>query len=62
MEIGEPPHIHVIKDDKQLKVWLADLRVARNAGFAAHEINDILRVVAQHKQSFVETWNDYFGD
>lgn len=24
-EVGEPPHIHVLKDDKQLKVWLKDL-------------------------------------
>jgi hypothetical protein len=22
MEPGEPPHIHVLKDGKQLKVWL----------------------------------------
>ena len=36
-EIGEPPHIHVLKDGRQLKIWLSDLRVARNVGFAAHE-------------------------
>jgi hypothetical protein len=23
MEVGEPPHIHVLKDAKQLKVWLS---------------------------------------
>jgi hypothetical protein len=42
-EIGEPAHIHVLKDGKQLKIWLKDMRVARNAGFAIHEVNDILR-------------------
>lgn len=36
-EVGEPPHIHVLKDNKQLKIWLADMRIAKNVGFAAHE-------------------------
>jgi hypothetical protein len=61
MEPGEPPHIHVLKDGKQLKVWLADLRVARNAGFAQHEVNGILSVIAGHRQEFTEAWHDYFG-
>ncbi|ODS53378.1 MAG: hypothetical protein ABS40_17145 [Agrobacterium sp. SCN 61-19] len=60
-EIGEPPHIHVLKDGKQLKVWLRDLGVPRNAGFAAHEVNAILKVVAEHRQGFEEAWNDHFG-
>ncbi|MCO6187204.1 DUF4160 domain-containing protein [Rhizobium sp. L1K21] len=60
-EIGEPPHVHVLKDKKQLKVWLSDLRVARNAGFAAHEVNAILAVIAENRAQFLETWNDYFG-
>lgn len=60
-EIGEPPHIHVLKDGKQLKVWLRDLGVARNAGFAAHEVIAILKVVAEHRQGFEEAWNDHFG-
>lgn len=60
-EIGEPPHVHVLKDGKQLKVWLSDLRVARVAGFSAHEVNDILRVIAEHRQTFLEAWHDHFG-
>ena len=45
-------HIHVLKDAKQLKVWLAEnffIRVARNVGFATHEVNDILGVVAENR-------------
>ncbi len=61
-EIGEPPHIHVLKDNKQLKVWLEDLEVARNVRFADHEINDILKVIKEHRAEFVRTWNDYFGN
>lgn len=60
-EIGEPPHIHVLRDGRQLKIWLADMRVARNVGFAPHEVNDILRVAAEQRSAFLEAWNDYFG-
>lgn len=61
-EIGEPPHIHVLKDAKQLKVWLRELRVARNAGFGDHEINAIMKIVAANQVQFLEAWNDHFGD
>lgn len=60
-EVGEPPHIHVLKDNRQLKIWLADMRVARNVGFAQHEVNEIVRVAAANGQRFMEAWNDYFG-
>lgn len=60
-EIGEPPHIHVLKDRKQLKIWLRDLTVARNVGFAAHEVGAIVRVVAENRNAFLEAWNGYFG-
>ena len=60
-EIGEPPHIHVLKDRKQLKVWLHDLQVSRNVGFAAHEVNAIVNVAGENRRAFLEAWNDYFG-
>lgn len=61
-ETGEPPHIHVLKDGKQLKVWLRECSVARNAGFAPHEVNAILKVTADHRDEFEEAWHGYFGD
>lgn len=60
-EIGEPPHVHILKDRKQLKVWLSDMRVAKNVGFAAHEVNAILAVVKENRTTFQEAWDDYFG-
>jgi len=61
-EIGEPPHIHVLRDGKQLKIWLSDLRVARNVGFASHEIGDIVAVASENRELLLEAWNDYFGN
>jgi hypothetical protein len=37
-ERREPPHVHVWADDKEAKLWLADCSVARNKGFAEHEL------------------------
>lgn len=60
-EIGEPPHIHVLHDARQLKIWLVDMRVARNVGFAPHEVNAILKIAEEQRSAFLEAWNDYFG-
>ncbi len=61
-EPGEPPHVHVLKNDKQLKVWLGNIAVARNVRFAAHEVTAILKVVKVHKNEFTRAWNDHFGN
>ncbi len=61
-EIGEPPHIHILKNRRQLKIWLSDLRVARNVGFADHEIGDIVAIAAVNRDLMLEAWNDYFGN
>ena len=29
----EPPHVHVLKDGKEAKVWLRDLAIAFNRGY-----------------------------
>jgi hypothetical protein len=38
----EPAHIHVRAGDKEVKIWIHDLAVAVNMGFAAHEVGDIM--------------------
>ncbi len=61
-EVGEPPHVHVLKDRKQLEIWLRDLEVARNVGFARHEVSAIVRIVEREREQFLEAWHDYFGN
>lgn len=57
----EPPHVHVYKDGKEAKIWLRDLVVATNYGYAATEMNQILRVTREKQDAFLEAWNDHFG-
>ncbi len=41
----EPPHIHVDWDDKSAKFWLSPVALARNFGYNAKELNELLRIV-----------------
>lgn len=58
---GEPPHIHVKRDRAIAKFWLEPISRSKNRGFAPHELNDIERLVRQHRLNFLEAWHDYFG-
>jgi len=60
-EPNEPPHIHVDRESKSAKFWLDPVHLARNIGFAAHELRDIERLVVQYQLELLEAWNGYFG-
>lgn len=57
----EPPHIHVVRDGKEAKIWLKDAVVAVNLGFSARELNEIIRKTRDESEAFQEAWNDHFG-
>ena len=61
-EPNEPPHVHVDRDDCSAKFWLEPVALARNLGFAAHELVKVERLVVEHKQELLEAWHVYFGD
>ena len=58
--MGEPPHIHVDRDDGYAKFWLDPVGLARSRNFRAHELAEIRRKVEQGAQWFLEQWHDYF--
>ena len=57
----EPPHVHVTKADSTAKFWIDPVQLAENAGYARHELNDIVRLLAEHQQHLLQSWNEYFG-
>jgi hypothetical protein len=61
-EGGEPAHVHVRADNKEAKFWLHDLSIAVNAGFAAHEIGDIVRHLKVHRGTLQKAWHEHFGN
>lgn len=60
-ELGEPPHIHVDRDERSVKFWLEPISLCKNLGFRAHELRHIQSLVQQHHEKFLEAWNGYFG-
>jgi uncharacterized protein DUF4160 len=61
-ENGEPPHIHVQRDNKLAKFWLKRVLMSSSIGFSSFELRRISKIVVQHKEELLEAWDDYFRD
>jgi len=57
---GEPVHIHVTREAKTAKFWLAPVRLEYNRGFAPTELNKVEALVREHEAQLVQAWHDYF--
>jgi hypothetical protein len=59
--IGEPPHIHVLRDANEAKIWLQPVVLQHNHGYNQTELNRILRLTRQNQDKLLEVWNAYFS-
>jgi len=57
---GEPPHVHVERDDCEAKFWLDPVRLERSRGFRRHEIKRIREMVDEHRERLLEGWHEFF--
>jgi len=60
-ELGEPPHVHVARDQFVAKFWLPPATLAKNNGFPEHELNRIREIVVRSSPELFAAWYDYFG-
>ena len=58
---NEPPHVHIDADGMRAKVWLRDLRIARRGGFSEPDMWRIMEILDEHRDEFLEAWNDFFA-
>jgi hypothetical protein len=58
---GEPPHVHVERDDNEAKFWLDPVRLARSRGFSRQEINQIQAIVEGSQRHLLDRWNEHFN-
>ena len=58
---GEPPHIHLERDDRIAKFWLNPVRLAKSGGFNRTELSEIEHHVETNTLVLQEAWNEYFG-
>jgi len=59
---GEPPHIHVERENMVAKFWLSPIRLVSSGDFGRAEINRVHRIVVEHQQVFQEAWDEFFGN
>lgn len=58
----EPEHVHVERDDRVAKFWLAPIRLQRSGGMRRREIRRLARMIEEHETEFLEAWHEYFDD
>ena len=57
---GEPPHIHVEREDNIAKFWLNPVRLQSSGGFSRREIGRIQTRLSENHRKLLEAWNEYF--
>jgi uncharacterized protein DUF4160 len=57
---SEPRHVHVNRDDYEVKFWLDPVRLGFNRGFSQRELRDIERLVVQNLNQLRTAWDAYF--
>ncbi len=60
-EPNEPSHVHVDKNGNSAKFCLQNMDLARNYGFSPKELGEILRIIRENRDKYLEAWNGYFG-
>ncbi len=57
----EPPHVHVEREDRQAKFWLDPVRLERSGGCSRAEILRIHKLVNEHRERLLRSWDEYFN-
>lgn len=55
----EPRHVHVQRERMVCKFWLDPLALARNHGFAPHELNRIRELLQTCLSTIIEAWDEH---
>ncbi len=49
LDYGEPPHIHVQRENKVAKFWLDPVMLQKAGGFSSRELNKIAKLVQEYR-------------
>ena len=59
---GEPPHVHVEREDDTAKFWLDVVRLRDSRGFDRTEIRRIQKLVEENREQLLRSWCEYFSN
>ncbi|MBI3415639.1 MAG: DUF4160 domain-containing protein [Verrucomicrobia bacterium] len=57
----EPRHIHVERAEKYAKFWLDPVALAESRSFRSHELTELRRLIEEHREEFIDAWNEHFN-
>ncbi len=60
-ENAEPAHVHASREGMECKFWLGPVRLAKNWGFAGHELRKIEKLVKSNEHEIQAVWDKHFG-
>lgn len=58
---GEPPHVHVRRENKVAKFWLDPIALERAGGYSRLELNTIAGLIQENREELLEAWYEFFG-
>ena len=61
LDRGEPMHVHVSKGRGYAKYWMQPLELAKSRNFRSHELNEIARLIEEHRDQIERSWNAHFN-
>lgn len=56
----EPPHVHVAHGSSEAKFWLSPPRLQKNAGFNRKELRRIEKIIDEHQETLMGSWDEFF--
>lgn len=61
LDYGEPPHVHIQRENLVAKFWLDPVQLEKAGGFKAQELNRIGKLVQDNQQFLLERWHEHFS-
>jgi len=55
----ERMHVHARRERMTCKFWLDPVVLAANHGFPARELNDVRRLIKEHRGTLVSAWHEH---
>jgi len=55
-------HIHVQSQNGEAKFWLEpQIELAKNYKLSRKELNEVEKIIEEHYDDFIKSWEDHFG-
>lgn len=60
-DAGEPPHVHVEREERRAKLWLTPVRVANAGRMTEIELRRVRKLVEWYRAGLLRSWHEFFG-